>query len=317
MVKYIRPFLIFIFIASFTNHAQEMSVSAYTDTSSYMVGDYINYTLEIKHDKYFAVYVPSIKDSIKVLDFIRAFPVDKKSVGKNVIEYHKFIFSKYDSGKVEIPPIQIEYTKHQSGNKHFISTNPLSLVVRTLAVNTQEDIKDVKEPVKLPLNWLLFIAMVILIVGLLIGSYYIYKFYKKKKEGIILQEPEIKIPPHEIALQQLHLLEEKKLWQQGLIKEYHSEITGIVRQYFEVRFNIRALEMTSAEILGVLSYIEEGKAIVETANSFFSNADLVKFAKFQPIPSVNEEMMSQAYQIIKDTIPIPVPIEKEEVRDVQ
>lgn len=316
MVKFIRPFLIFILIASFSIKAQEMSVSAYTDTSSYMVGDYITYTLEIKHDKYFAVYIPSIKDSIKSLDFIRALPVDKKNVGENVVEYHKFIFSKYDSGKVEIPPVQIEYTKHQSGNKHYLATNPLTLVVHTLPVNTQEDIKDVKEPVKLPLNWLLIMLVVFLTSAVLVGLYYLYRHYKKKKEGIVPQIPEIKIPPHEIALRQLHLLEEKKLWQQGLIKDYHSEITGIIRQYFEVRFNIRALEMTSAEILGVLSFIDEGKAIIESANSFFNNADLVKFAKFQPMSNVNEEMMQQAYQIVNDTIPVPVMTVNDEVRNV-
>lgn len=317
MVKYIRPFLILIFIVSFSIKAQEMSVSAYTDTSSYMVGDYITYTLEIKHDKYFAVYVPSIKDSIKSLDFIRALPVDKKNVGGNVIEYHKFIFSKYDSGKVEIPPIQIEFTKHLSGNKHYLATNPIMLVVHTLPVNTQEDIKDVKEPIKLPLNWLLIILITVLTIAILFGLYYLYKYYKKKKEGIVTPAyPEIKIPPHEIALHQLHLLEEKKLWQQGLIKDYHSEITGIIRQYFEERFNIRALEMTSAEILGVLSFVDEGKTILESANSFFNNADLVKFAKFQPMPSVNDEMMQQAYQIVNDTIPQPVAIVNEEGRNV-
>jgi hypothetical protein len=282
-----------------------------------MIGDYITYTLEIRHDKYFTIYLPSIKDSIKNLDFIREEPVQKSTVNENIIEYHKFIFSKYDSGKVEIPSIKIAYTKYQSGNKHFISTNPISIVVRTLPVNTQEDIKDVKEPVKYPLDWLLIIIITLVIIGLSIGGYYLYRYYKKKKSGVTVKEPEIKIPPYEIALHHLHLLEEKKLWQQGLIKEYHSEITEIIRRYFEERFNFRALEMTSAEILGVLSYLDDGKIIVETSNNFFSNADLVKFAKFQPIPIVNEEMMKQAFKIVDDTIPKPVQVEPDEVKNVQ
>ncbi|HOI28146.1 MAG TPA: hypothetical protein PLZ15_00195 [Melioribacteraceae bacterium] len=316
----VRKFLfvhIWFFISFLSLNAQEMSVSATTDTSNYMVGDYITYTLEIRHDKYFAVYLPPIKDSIKVLDFIRALPVEKKNVGENIVEYHKFIFSKYDSGKVEIPPVRIEYTKHQSGNRHALYTNPVSLTVHTLPVNTQEDIKDVKEPVKLPLNWLLVIAIVILIAALLVGGFYLYKRFRKKKDGVVAAEPEIKLPPHEIALQKLHLLEEKKLWQQGFVKEYHSEITEIVRSYFEERFDFRALEMTSSEILGVLSYLEEGRKVVESANNFFSNADLVKFAKFQPIPSVNDEMMKQAFGIVHDTIPEFTPKGNEEGQDAR
>lgn len=310
MVKTLRLLPVIFLFTFLSSYAQEMTVSASTDTSSYMVGDYITYTIEIRHDKYFAVYVPSIKDSIKVLDFIRALPVEKKNVGENVVEYHKFIFSKYDSGKVTIPPLQIAYTKYQSGNKIFINTNPVSIVVHTLPVNTQEDIKDVKEPVKLPPNWLLIAIIILLAAGILIGSYFLYKYYKKKKEGVVESIPEIKIPPYEVALNQLHLLEEKKLWQQGFIKEYHSEITEIIRKYFEERFNFRALEMTSAEILAVLSYLDDGKLILETANKFFSNADLVKFAKFQPIPTVNDEMMSQAFQIVNETIPKPVVAEE-------
>jgi exoribonuclease R len=34
-----------------------------------------------------------------------------------------------------------------------------------------------------------------------------------------------------------------------------------------------------------------------------NNADLVKFAKFNPIASVNEEMMIQAKEIVNHTIP--------------
>ena len=35
---------------------------------------------------------------------------------------------------------------------------------------------------------------------------------------------------------------------------------------------------------------------------FLTNADLVKFAKFQPLGSVNEEMMKQARNIVQTTI---------------
>jgi hypothetical protein len=62
--------------------------------------------------------------------------------------------------------------------------------------------------------------------------------------------------------------------------------------------------MTSAEILGVLSYIQDGRKVVELSSDFFTNADLVKFAKFQPMTKVNEEMMRQAYKIVNVTIPV-------------
>ncbi|MFA5806121.1 MAG: BatD family protein [Melioribacteraceae bacterium] len=285
--------------------AQNISVSATTDTSTYKVGDYIKYQIEIKHDKLIAVNMPSVKDSIKVLEYIQTLPSEKIEVYNQVIERYNYIFSKYDSANITIPAITLEYIFGRTIEKKLIKTNPVTITVRTLPVNAQEDIRDVKDPLKLPLNWLLISAIVV-IIFLLIGLlYYLYQRYKKKKalkENIL---PEIKIPPHEIALTHLHELEQKKLWQNGFVKQFHSEVTEIVRQYFEERFNFRALEMTSAEILAVLSYMEEGKKIVQTSDNFFSNADLVKFAKFEPMPKVNDEMMNQAYEIVNQTIPAP------------
>ena len=316
MVKFLRlSFVWILFSLSFVN-AQNISVSATTDTTIYKVGDFIKYQIEITHEKGIVVYLPSVKDSIKTLDFIQTLPAEKNEANNKVIERYRFIFSKYDSVQVTIPSVTIAYTEWNSVKKN-IKTNPITITVRTLPVNTQEDIRDIKEPLKLPLNWLLIGLIVFLIFALLVAAYFIYRYYKKKnalKENI---QPEVKIPPHEVALTKLAELEQKKLWQNGLVKQFHSEVTEIVRQYFEDRFNFRALEMTSAEILAVLSFTEEGKKIVGTSENFFSNADLVKFAKFEPMPKINEEMMKQAYDIVNQTIPAPVPQIVSEEKNVQ
>ncbi len=305
MVKFLRLVLIGLFFSFSFLSAQNIKVSATTDTSIYKVGDYIKYQIEITYEKGVVVYLPSVKDSIKILEFIQTLPSEKKEVDNKIIERYNFIFSKYDSAQVTIPPLTIAYTEWNSGIKKFIKTNPVTITIRTLPVNVQEDIRDVKEPMKLPLNWLLIGLIVLIVFLLLAAAYYLYRYYKRKKQSKEQLLPAIIIPPHKIALAKLSALEQKKLWQNGLVKQYHSEVTEIVRQYFEDRFNFRALEMTSAEILAALSYLDGGKTIVDTAGNFFSNADLVKFAKFEPMPKVNEDMMKQAYEIVYHTIPAP------------
>lgn len=315
MVKYFQLFLFFLLI-SFPINAQSISVSASTDTTNYKVGDYITFSIEIKHDKNIKVEVPNLKDSLKILEFIKSFPVEKKEIDNKEIEIHKFIFSKYDSGKVEIPSIKIFYLDNNSSEKKVLSTSPFSIVVQTLQVNRQEDIRDIKEPIKIPWPWWI-IALIILGIAIFIyGAYYLYRFIKKKKNIINENIPEIKIPPHEIALNQLYELKEKKLWQSGKVKDYHSELTNIIRSYFEARFNFRALEMPSSEILPVLSIMDDAKEIFSVVERFFTNADLVKFAKYEPMPQVNEEMLQQAFEIVKKTIPEPIIEEAEKQGDV-
>ncbi|MFH2029311.1 MAG: hypothetical protein ABIJ40_01630, partial [Bacteroidota bacterium] len=85
------------------------------------------------------------------------------------------------------------------------------------------------------------------------------------------------------------------------IKEFHTEVTEIVRRYFEDRFKILALEMTSAEVLVNLKYNAESDEISIVTEEFLSNADLVKFAKFKPLASLNETMLKQAFEIVNKT----------------
>lgn len=303
MVKnFCRVFLV-LFFTFISLKAQSISASATTDTSKYKVGDYITLTLELRYDKSLNVTLPPIKDSLKVLEYINTLAAEKKENEGKIIESHKYVFSKYDSGKVTIPSFQIFYSEGKSGDKKFISTLPFDITVTTLKVNTQEDIRDVKEPLKISLPWWMVALAVLIFLGIIVGAYFGYKYWKKKKSAKIDVKPEIKIPPHEIALAKLDELEQKKLWQNGKVKEFHSEVTEIVREYFEARFNFRAMEMPSSEILPVLSVIEEAKNVFRIVESFLSNADLVKFAKFEPMPQVNEEMMKQAFEIVRQTIP--------------
>lgn len=304
MVKFFRDFFIFLLLTK-SLLAQTISVTASTDTSEYKVGDYITFSLQVKYDKNIKIELPNLKDSLKVLEYIKTLPVDKKEVDGKIIELHKFIFSKYDSGKVEIPSLKILYNEKNSSDKKIILTAPFSILVKTLEVNPQEDIRDVKEPIKIPLPWWMIAIIILSIAVLALAIYFLVKYFKKKKSKEEIKLPEIILPPHEIALQKLNELKEKKLWQNGKVKEYHSELTDIIREYFENRFKFRALEMPSSEILPVISIIEDAKEIFSTAENFFSNADLVKFAKFEPIPKVNEEMLEQAFEIVNKTIPKP------------
>ncbi len=101
-----------------------------------------------------------------------------------------------------------------------------------------------------------------------------------------------------------------------MVKDYHSKITGIVRGYFEERFNLPALELTTSEQMQQLKNVSSAEIILNITNEFLNNADLVKFAKFQPLPSVNEEMMKQAKEIVNQTISKEPEQVEEEVQNV-
>ena len=315
MVKeLLKYFVLFFFFAVLKIDAQNIEVYAETDTTDYFVGDYIKYRISLNYDDNIKVFPLSIKDSVKSLDFIKEEP-PVKSPGKKNQEVYRYVFSKYDSSAVTIPELPIFYTVGNDSTKYAITTNPVSITVHTLDVDPEADIRDVKAPLTIPFDWLIVIIVALVLIVLLIVGYFWYRNYKKKQHGEKFEVPKIVIPPHKIAIKKLYELEEKKLWQQNLIKEYHSEVTGIIREYFEKRFNVLALEMPSSELLDELKNVNDSQQIFDTTREFLENADMVKFAKFKPMPSVNDAMMKQAFEIVNKTKQEEIESKVEEVEN--
>jgi hypothetical protein len=317
MVKNLRFIFGLIFFLSINAFAQNISVKASTDKTGYLVGDYIYYTIQVDYDKGLKVYSPDIKDSLSGLAVIKKeSPVEEVKSGKVTTSY-KYILSGYDSTKVTLPPVPVLYSATGDTAMRYAEANTVTIMIKTLKVDQQAEIKDVKAPLKIPLDWrwiVLWVFIVLIILGLI---YYLYRRYQKKKLETRHVKKVIVLPPYTIALNALRNLEEQKLWQKGQIKEYHSIITEIIRIYFEERFKMPALELPTSEAVELLKQREGSEQILDTTYNFLSNADLVKFAKFVPLGSVNEEMMKQAYEIVKKTISDSAEVKEEEAGNVQ
>ncbi len=297
----VKKILILLLIFVFKVNAQSIEVFAVTDTTDYLIGDYIKYRIELTYDEGIRVDSIFVRDSVKTLEFIEEKPVQTGNKDDEIFEIHDYIFSKYDSTQVTIPEIPIKYYVGNETEPSVIYTNEVTINVSTLPVDTQKDIQDVKAPLRIQFDWWLILIIALVLLLLAAAAYYFYRKYKKKKSGAEKVVKRIIVSPHKEALKKLYELQDKKLWQQGMIKEYHSEITGIIREYFEKRFGFNALEQTSTEIIDELRKINEAGAILDDVRNFLDNADLVKFAKFEPMPSVNEQMMNQALDIVKKT----------------
>ena len=302
MVSWVIKYSILLaLLLSLSLSAQSVSALASVDSSDYLIGDYITYTLEIRSDINIEVITPFFRDSLKQVEIINELaPVKSEDENINSSTFG-FVVSFYDSASITIPPIAVRYKSSGSDEEKIVLSNPVTFNVHTVSVESQSDIKDVKKPLTIPLDWK-FILLIALVVTIALAiSYYLYKRYKRKKAEQPVKKKIIRIPAHVRAMTELDNLENEKLWQKGMVKEYHSKITGIIRGYFEERFNLPALELTTSEQLQQLNRVSDAKNILEITNEFLDNADLVKFAKFVPMPSVNETMMKQAKEIVSNT----------------
>lgn len=203
-----------------------------------------------------------------------------------------------------------------SGEDTFWSEGLMLNVIQPFEIDTTLAITDIKPIAKAPIwVWgiIRWILLAILLIGLGIGSYYLYVFVGKRK-GVIPEAPkEPARPAEEVALEKLDQIKEAKIWQKGQVKEYHTELTDVVREYIGGRFDIRSSEKTSDETLRAIKpVLSDKKSLYEQLRKMLSLADLVKFAKWTTTPDENEIALRTAYEFVNETTPVVEEEKKEE-----
>jgi hypothetical protein len=295
-----------------TGKSQGLTVKATIDSTSIQIGDQIKFRIDIDQPENAKLQVPIFTDSIGgKIEIVEKYPTDTVKQDKLLKIKYEYLVTCFDSGAFTIPSIAIPYTL---GNvRDTVRTSPISLTVMNLPVDTVTQVIDIKPPLNTPINFAEawpYIAGLIILAGFL---FLIWILITRKKKTFLFSSPKIQEPPHVIALRNLDNLRSQKLWQNNKVKQYHVALTEIIRTYIEQRFEILALEMTTDEIIAsfkpILYVDPESKELLK---KLFTLADLVKFAKAEPLPDENEISLLNAYQFVNNTKTTePVQIENE------
>ncbi len=293
--------------------AQDFSPSVQLDTFQIEIGDQVYMKLNLVQEENLKVSFPKFKHQIiDGIDIVSMSAIDtlSKENGKIFLRQN-ILITAFDDSLFNIPPLPFVsgtdtvYTKALSFDVQKLSID--STLLSKLDTTEMLPIFDVKAPIDTPWTFKEFwqyygwyiIALLTAIALFFIIRYFI-KRYKENKPLFKAEKP--KEPAHITALRKLDKLKEKKLWQSGRAKEYYSELTYILREYLENRYNISALERTSHELIELLRHSKLiDKEHIEEFRQIFSLGDLAKFAKFNPMPDENDLSMKNAYSIIENT----------------
>ncbi len=193
---------------------------------------------------------------------------------------------------------------------YHIGADSLLITVRDVAGvdTTSANIKDIAGILRQPYTFGEIAKVVGIILGILaLIAAAIFAFLRFKNHKPLIAIPQAPpLPPDTRALNALESLRQQQKWQQGLVKEYHTELTDILRNYLEETYHIQSTEMTSDQTLdafeGSPAYSEES---YNKLRQILQTADMVKFAKSQPLPYQHDLSMTQAVEFVKSTAPQP------------
>lgn len=270
------------------------------DTTLANVGDRITLSVTVEHPVDAAVSWPDSLDlsPFEVLD-ARVLPTeaDGEAARSTVL----LSLAAFELGELEVPSFEVAVLG-PDGSTESLETDRYGVEVVSVGSDEGGDIREIRGPLSIPLSAVTAALWAVLLVLLGVGLYAGLQRLGRKGTP---EEPTSGPPPrpaHEIALEALDALEASPLLGHGQVKEYHIELSDILRRYVEARFSVTALEMTTWEVLRGLERSGVDREVRSELKAVLEPCDLVKFAKVRPREAESRELLVAARTLVRRSI---------------
>lgn len=262
------------------------------------IGDEIRLLLQIEHPRKFTITPPDEKLDLSPFEIKRVEPVPVRKGQNRVQQTFRLTLTVFETGDLKIPPIPVQVFDEQNDPSRVL-TEPVPIKVLSVGkkLTDKDDIRPIKAPVSVGLGrfWsglygLLAAALAVFLVVKIV--------LRKLRER---EDAESRKPPHERVEIELKRLKDHGFLEEKNHKAFYSELSDILRRYLERRFQVDALELTSAELLAELERRSFEKELRDAIHEVLDEADLVKFAKLAPPYPLAERLEALIRQVVGAT----------------
>ena len=294
----------------------QVVVSADIDSVQMFIGQQAKLSIQAVQPQDYVLQFPIFSDTVVAnLELVSTLKPDTVLLDNSRLQVtNSYIVTAFDSALVYMPGFDV-----LAGDEVY-TTNPLSIKIVDMPVDTtQQAITDIKDVYNPPIDWMFYLTIagsVLLAILLLALVLYLVNKYLKSREikDEVVAESIDPRKAHEIAYEELDALRQKQLWQAQQFKAYYTELTEILRRYISNRYDIDAMEQTSDEVVSQFRQnkeLRDKKEEIKLLADVLQLADLVKFAKWQPLPDECERSFHQVTQFIDQTKEVEPEIKNE------
>ncbi len=290
----ILSILIIVFVSpGFLFSQNSTSIKSSLDRNQVLLGEQVNLSVEIKTPAAKPVTKwYNLPDSFHHLEVLSRSQVDSTEEAGIRTYRQSFVLTGFDSGQWVIPRLSVSISKKTyKSDSIFLGVLPVQL--------SDSAYHDIREIIIVPdkkIPWWYWLAGAFSLVLLGVLVYLWLKSFRKaatKAAGISA------ISPLEEALAALEQLHSEGLPERGAYKTYYSRLSDIFKKFLSRRFQMRAMQSTTGELLMLLAH-KMGKESLSKLAETLRIADAVKFAKYQPAHT----QAAEAFETIRNTIRI-------------
>lgn len=283
----------YFFIASILIRAQILVSKISTDNIKF--GEPIVLKITVKTGQKDTIIFPTITDTLSEKFEVLRQKKDTLRKNNSIFISDSIIFSAYEEGTFSVPPQRILVN-----SKEYFTPSYKVTVAPVVTDSVKTPLFDIKSIVQIPKNVWDYIHpylgyVLILLVILVCVIIYFIRRNKKKSET---HKSELDV----LAIKRLKKLNKSDYIAKDLYKKYYSELTSIIKEYMEARWNFPATKLLSDDLLEYLKkekWLDENE--IENLSGIFKTSDLAKFAKYKPTPEETKLHMEKAINFINLT----------------
>jgi len=313
MKKYLLPVLLLALAAPLCRAQDDGALRSRISRDSILIGDQVEWTLDFQLAPGEAVSISKPgAEPVPGVEALGEMALDTLSDKKGTLSLRgRIILTSFDSGSYVLPPLYVLMARADGSIDTLEYTGP-RLAVNTIPIDTATfQPHDIKGQIRYPLTFrevIPWVGLALLVAAL--GWLLVRWIRLRRQNRDFFGKPVVKDPPHIVALRSLEKTRAQKLWQAGKQKQFYTQVTDALRQYIADRFDVAALEQTSAEMFRDLQDKDIEPELKEKLKDLFTTADFVKFAKHTASDQENENAIPTAIRFVNETY--MKEIEKEE-----
>ena len=284
------------------------------ERDSVLIADQLLYGVDLNDVEEGTMFsFPEIKDTLmEGVEVVSGWQLDTVKIIKgkkgapNVMNLRSgIVITSFEQGQYALPPLSLQRIT-KDGIVDTLVFDSQTLEVKTMPIDTATFVvHDIKGQITYPITFkevIPWIGSVLGIIGLIALAAWLILKYGKKANA----KTEKKDPAHIVALRKLDMYRGNKMWVPEKQKAFYSGITDTLREYIDARYEIGAMEMTTAEIVKELKKTDLTEDLQVGLKDLFERADFVKFAKFTASDEDNAAALPFAVRFVTSTYQMEV-----------
>ena len=261
------------------------------------VGDPVNLTLTVNHPADTQVIFPDLAEAWPEATIAeQALPETVTNADGSLTTSQAVDARLFTPGDYATPAVAVTLSD-AAGNLSEIGVLPTAVSVGSVLVEGDTALRDIKPQADMPLaeQWLLIIPV------LMLGGFVIYAIIRRVRR----EKPFVdNRSPEQRALDDLAVVAEMGLPENGRFKEHYTLISDTLRLYVSNRYKVDVLERTTVELKRM---IRQNDIPTDAAREFIKvleESDMVKFADITPRIADAYLILDIATQFVEYTKPV-------------